>query len=184
VNNIAWGVIFVPYLDSGPPCTGGTLNSFGAGSCLYDQWDVALIGNTFGPNGAFGHPSNGDFGQVNFESGRPTNCYSGNTATGGSTLSAGLATLQMTHPVCDGSPAAAGSSSPAFLAEVLCDSQVEISPGTPASCPTGQYPRRTHVIMHPLPDALKTMPDPCAGVPANPWCRASSAAAKPPSFTG
>jgi hypothetical protein len=186
VNNNAWGLIFVPYLDSGPPCTGGTPNGLGAGSCLYDQWDVALIGNRFGHNGAFGHPSNGDFGQVNLESGRPTNCYSGNMATGGSTLSPDLAALQMTHPVCDGSPSVAGSSNPHFLAEVLCDSQVEISAGTPASCPTGQYPRRTHVIMHPLPDALKTMPDPCAGVPANPWCRASSAATKPkpPSFTG
>ena len=31
VNNKAWGIIFVPYLDSGTPCTGGTRNSpFGA----------------------------------------------------------------------------------------------------------------------------------------------------------
>ena len=26
--------------------------------------------------------------------------------------------------------------------------------------------------MHPLPKHLATMPNPCAGVPANPWCRA------------
>ena len=30
--------------------------------------------------------------------------------------------------------------------------------------------RRTSVIMHPLPAGLPTMPDPCSGVPANPWC--------------
>ncbi len=24
--------------------------------------------------------------------------------------------------------------------------------------------------MHPLPSGLATMPDPCSGVPANPWC--------------
>ncbi|MBV8220513.1 MAG: hypothetical protein JO325_18770 [Solirubrobacterales bacterium] len=24
--------------------------------------------------------------------------------------------------------------------------------------------------MHPLPSGLVTMPDPCSGVPANPWC--------------
>jgi hypothetical protein len=32
--------------------------------------------------------------------------------------------------------------------------------------------------MHPLPTTsqLPTMPNPCAGVPANPWCTASAAA--------
>jgi hypothetical protein len=172
VNNDAWGLILVPYLDSGPPCTGGTLNALGAGSCLFDEWGDALIGNTFGPNGAYGHPSNGDIGQINFESGHPTNCYSGNSAAGGATLSSDLLALQTAHPSCDGSTTGTGSSNSAFLAEVLCDSQVELSPGTPSPCPTGQYPRATQVVMHPLPGNLKTMPDPCAGVPGNPWCRA------------
>ena len=27
VNNGAWGVIFVPFPDSGPPCSGGTLRT-------------------------------------------------------------------------------------------------------------------------------------------------------------
>jgi hypothetical protein len=173
VNNNAWGVIFVPYLNSGAPCTGGTMNILGAGSCLFDGWGDALISNTFGPNGAYGHPSNGDLGQVNFESGHPTNCYGTNTATAGSTLSTDLVLLQTTHPSCDGSPATMGSSNQSFLTEVLCDSQVELSPGVPAVCPNGQYPRRTRVIMHPLPSHLRTMPDPCAGVPANPWCSTS-----------
>jgi hypothetical protein len=173
VNNNAWGVIFVPYLDSGAPCTGGTMNILGGGSCLFDEWGDALIGNTFGPNGAYGHPSNGDIGQSNFESGHPTNCYSGNTASAGSTLSTDLVVLHTTHPSCDGSPATMGSSNQSFLTEVLCDSQVELSPGVPAVCPSGQYPRRTRVIMHALPSHLRTMPDPCAGVPANPWCSAS-----------
>jgi hypothetical protein len=61
------------------------------------------------------------------------------------------------------------SSNQQFLTEVLCDSQVEITPGQPAACPNGQYPRRTRVIMHRLPK-LPTMPNPCAGVPNNPWC--------------
>ena len=34
VRNNAWGVIFVPYTDSGKPCNGGTLNSpFAAAAC-------------------------------------------------------------------------------------------------------------------------------------------------------
>ncbi|HEX6460670.1 MAG TPA: hypothetical protein VF032_17255, partial [Thermoleophilaceae bacterium] len=27
------------------------------------------------------------------------------------------------------------------------------------------------IVMHPLPPGLATMPQPCSGVPANPWCR-------------
>ncbi|HUJ33658.1 MAG TPA: hypothetical protein VLW51_00505 [Solirubrobacteraceae bacterium] len=32
------------------------------------------------------------------------------------------------------------------------------------------YPRRKKVVMHRLPKHLATMPNPCAGVPSNPWC--------------
>ncbi|HUE28168.1 MAG TPA: hypothetical protein VMP89_15445 [Solirubrobacteraceae bacterium] len=172
-NNNAWGVILVPYLDSGPPCTGGTPNGLGQGSCLFDEWGDALVNNVFSHNGSYGHPTNGDFDQLNFENGHPTDCYSGNTEAGGGSLSPDAATLQAEHPTCDGS-AAPANTNPPFLAEVLCDSQVELSPGTPAACPTGAYPRRQFVHPHALPPAreLPTMPNPCVGVPANPWCTA------------
>ena len=173
VNNDAWGVWFVFYPDSGPPCTGGTMNELGPGSCVYDDWGNALIGNTFGNNGSYGHPSNGDFQQAMIENGHPTNCFSGNTEIGGGSIQpATSAALQTEHPSCDGTPATSGASDPNFLAEGLCDSQTELVPGQPPSCPTGQYPRRTTVVMHPLPKGLPTMPNPCAGVPANPWCTA------------
>ncbi len=172
IGNDAWGVIFVPYLDNGKPCTGGTFDSpLGAGSCLFDEFGNALTDNTFVNDGSYGHPSNGDFAQVNEENGHATDCYSGNTGQGGAGLTADSAKLQQTDPTCSGAPVSAGASSPEFLAEVLCDSQVEIVPGQPATCPTGQYPRRKRVVMHPLPH-LPTMPNPCAGVPANPWCPA------------
>ncbi len=52
--------------------------------------------------------------------------------------------------------------------EVLCDSSLNVPP---FGCQPGDhYPLRTHVIMHPLPKHLKTMPNPCQGVPSNPWC--------------
>jgi hypothetical protein len=168
-RNDAWGVIFVPYLDSGGPCTGGTPNGLGPGSCLFDDWGNALLDNTFSRNGSYGHPSNGDVGQINLEDGHPTNCYAGNREAGGGSLSPDLVALQAAHPSCDGTPVPHGSSNQQFLTEVLCDSQVEITPGQPAACPNGQYPRRTRVIMHRLPK-LPTMPNPCAGVPNNPWC--------------
>jgi hypothetical protein len=172
VNNDAWGVIFVPYNDNGPPCTGGTVGGIGPGSCLYDEWGDALLNNQFQNDGAYGHPSNGDFAEFNFEGNHPSNCYDGNTAAGGGPLTADSAAAQVQHPGCGGGAmtAALGSTDTLFLTEVLCDSQVELVSGVPAACPTGQYPRRTSVIMHPLPSGLATMPSPCAGVPADPWC--------------
>jgi hypothetical protein len=174
VDNDAWGVIFVPYPDSGPPCTGGTLNYplLGSGSCLYDEWGDALIDNKFQNDGSYGHPTNGDFAQVNFEDGHPTNCYSGNTQVGGGPIRpASAAAMQTSHPTCNGAPVAAGSSDPSFTTQVLCDTQTELAPGV-SSCPAGTtYPRVTKIVMHPLPKHLQTMPNPCKGVPSDAWCR-------------
>jgi hypothetical protein len=167
VHNNAWGVILVPYSDSGPPCTGGTLNSpiLGNGSCLYDEWGDSLVGNSFTDNGGYGNPTNGDFEQQNFEQ-HPNDCYSANTNTAGS-LTADSAKLQQTSPTCTSTPVAANLNIP-FLNEVLCDSQVSVPP---FGCQPGDhYPRATHIVMHKLPGHLPTMPNPCAGVPANPWC--------------
>ncbi|MGA2924608.1 MAG: hypothetical protein ABSG43_01240, partial [Solirubrobacteraceae bacterium] len=173
IHNDAWGVIFSPYVDSGKPCTGGTLGfpAAGPGSCLFDDFGDALIANTFADNGSYGHASNGDFAQVNEENGHPTDCYSANIEQRGAGLSPDDARLQATYPACTGAPVNAGASNPDFLGEVLCDSQLQLVAGTPAPCPSGPYPRRTRVVMHPLPQ-LAAMPQACAGVPANPWCPA------------
>jgi hypothetical protein len=169
VNNHAWGIILVPYLDTGKPCSGGSYGgTFGPTSCLWDDYGDALLNNTFVSNGGYGNPSNGDLGQVNLLNDPATNCYAGNHGPGGAAITpAGAAALQTLHPSCDGSPQSAGASDPAFLNELLCDSQAT---GTATCTPTDNYPRQTHVVMHPLPKHLKTMPNPCAGVPSNPWC--------------
>jgi hypothetical protein len=167
-HNNAWGLIFVPFSDSGKPCTGGTLNSpiLGSGSCLYDEWGDALLNNKFASNGAYGNKTNGAFDQLNFET-HPTDCYAGNTDASGA-LSADAAKLQQTYPSCTGASVSPNFNIP-FLNEVLCDSQVQV---TGFGCQPGDnYPRRQHVTMHPLPKHLATMPKPCAGVPKNPWCK-------------
>ncbi|MGH2894560.1 MAG: hypothetical protein ACRDPM_15055, partial [Solirubrobacteraceae bacterium] len=171
-NNNAWGVIFVPFLDSGKPCDGGTFGgALGAQSCLWDDYGNALVGNTFSHNGSFGHPTNGDFAEVNFLTDPGSDCYRANhDAGGGAVQPASAAAMQASLPTCATTPTQAGSSDGHFLGEVLCDSQVQITPGTPASCPSGPYPRVSHIVMHPLPKSLKSMPNPCAGVPSNPWC--------------
>jgi hypothetical protein len=175
-NNGAWGQITIPYLDSGKPCTGGILGALGSGTCLFDESGDALLGNTFTHNGFFGNPSNGDFALTNFEPG-PTDCFSGNVEQGGGAVTTTPANLQQTYPTCNGqtvdaSDATAGS----FTNEVLCDAQVSLSAGAAPPClATDHYPRRKKVVMHPLPKHLATMPNPCAGVPANPWCHAKKA---------
>jgi hypothetical protein len=146
------------------------MNSLGAGSCLYDDWGDAIQNNTFSGNGTFGHPSNGDIAWLNFESGHATPCFRGNKAQGGGAVTTSPANLQQTNPRCDGSSVAANGNG-TFLNEVLCNTQVSLTSGPPA-CPSGQYPRRTRVVMRRLPRGLPTMPDPCRGVPANPWCPA------------
>jgi hypothetical protein len=168
VNNKAWGVILIPFPDSGRPCTGGTPGALGAGSCLYDDWGETIVGNSFSRNGGFGHPTNGDIAWLNFEKGHATPCFSANTEQGDGTVTTSPSNLQQTNPLCDGSAVPANGNG-TFLGEVLCDAQVSLT-GGPPSCPNGPYPRRHFVVMHPLPRHLATMPNPCAGVPANPWC--------------
>jgi hypothetical protein len=168
VRNNAWGVVFIPYIDSPKPCYGGIPSA--AFGCLWDPYNNALIGNTFISNGSYGHPSNGDFAELNLVNDPATNCYSSNHEAGGAAVKpASAAVAQSAHPTCDGSPQPAGSSDPSFLNELLCDTQVQLSPGTPPACPSGQYPRVTKIVMHPVPKQ-KTMKDPCAGVPSDPWC--------------
>ena len=173
VNNGAWGVIFVPYPDSGAPCTGGTLTP---AACLFDESGDALLNNTFKGNGSFGNPTNGDFAETNLEPG-PANCFRGNTEEGGGSVSSSPPTLQTTTTTCGGT--VPPDTNAPFTAEVLCDSQaISVGPvsGSSACLPTDHYPRVTKVVMHPLPTGLTTMPNPCAGVPDNPRCRRGFAA--------
>lgn len=163
-NNGAWGFLMVPYPDSNPPeynqsCSGtGGVETTGFG-CVYDPMNNALLHNSFSHNGFFGNPSNGDFGQITLYGNQPSNCYVGNTAPNGSTP----ADLQQTQPKC-GVTTTAANTGGALLAQALCDT---------GNAPCGAdmvYPQPTAVVMHPLPKGLPTMPDPCSGVPANPWC--------------
>jgi hypothetical protein len=167
-NNGAWGTILVPYPDSGPPCTGGTSTP---AACIYDEYGDAVIGNTYEHNGFFGNPTNGDIGAGNLEPG-PTDCFGGNVEYGGGAATTSPPFAESLYPSCTGQTVPPDLNAP-FIDEVACDSQsISIGPiGGGTLCPPGaNYPRRTGVAMHPLPAGLATMPNPCQGVPANPWC--------------
>ena len=87
-NNGAWGVLFVPFPDSGTPsldqtCAGSGGHPLQGFGCILDPEGNALIGNTFSHNGFFGNPSNADFGQIVINAHLPRNCYSNNSAPSG-----------------------------------------------------------------------------------------------------
>jgi hypothetical protein len=176
VRNNAWGVLIqVQQGEGGKPCIGGALNMTVFGihfECLFEPWGNAILKNRFAGNGSFGHASNGDIAALNFIAGNPTNCYSGNTNPAGLTTSP--AGLEQTYPACTGAPASANPNV-ALALELLCGNEGALVGGS-IPCPGGKpYPRRTHVVMHALPKNLPSMPDPCAGVPSNPWCQAPRA---------
>jgi len=173
-NDKAWGVVFAPYPDSGPPCTGGTPNYplLGPGSCLYDEYGDALLNNKFSNDGGYGNPTNGDFEELNFESGEPNDCFSGNTDTSGH-LNVTSEALELQYPSCSGTQTVANPN-PAFLPQLLCDTQVTLG-GSDFCVTPNQYPRMTAINngLHKLPPVSKlpTMPNPCKGVPKNAWCK-------------
>ena len=165
-DNGAWGFLMVPYPDSGTPslnqsCPGtGGVETPGFG-CVYDPMNDALLHNTFRHNGYFGNTGNADYGQITLDAGQPQNCFVGNTAPSGRQPS----DREQIQPTCGKLTTAANTGGP-LLAQVLCDTGF-------GSCPAGAtYPVRTGVVMHPLPKGIPTMPNPCAGVPANAWCPA------------
>jgi hypothetical protein len=130
-----------------------------------------VLNNTFVHNGSFGNTTNGDIGFVNTEPG-PTNCFAGNHDPAGLTTSP--AALETLYPTCDGH-VVPPQPNPPFLSQVACDSQsiqlFAISGGQ--SCPPvgANYPRHgAGQPMPAVPNTLPTMPHPCGGVTADPWC--------------
>jgi hypothetical protein len=167
-NNGAWGIILTPFPDteSPPPrdvCRGGINAGPPTNVCLYDDWGNEVAGNTFVHNGWFRNDTNADIAEIT-ETAGPTNCYHGNRDAAG-TVTSSPSGLQSSKPRCDGHPSLPDPN-PSFTDQILCDTQLVPVPCTPGS----NYPRRAKVVMHPLPAGLPTMPDPCRGVPANPWC--------------
>jgi hypothetical protein len=164
-NNGAWGILFVPYAQSGKPslnqtCSGSGGNQVPGFGCVLDPEGNALLHNTFRHNGFFHNPTNSDYGQITLFGGEPANCYAGNRAPDGSVP----ANLERTQPACGGTTTAANNGG-ALFPQVLCDTGL-------GQCPAGsKYPRPNGtVVLKPLPSSLRTMPNPCAGVPANAWC--------------
>jgi hypothetical protein len=169
-NNGAWGVLFLPYPDSGKPSLNQKCGDFGgfqmtALGCVFEPEGNALKGNTFANDGFYANPTNADFGQIVIHTGLPSNCYAENTAPRGSSP----ANLEQLQPTCGVTTTATNTDS-TLVSQVECDSRM-----TP--CPAGSnYPPQTGVRLAPLPTGLPTMSDPCSGVPQNAWCPSAGSA--------
>jgi len=167
-------VNLVPYPDIATPpavahCVGGDTNgvpSLGLKGCYYADWGIEVAHNTFTANGFFGNPTNGDLADVS-DPHDPSNCWHDNTDPAG--VTSAPANLQQTNGTCgvSGAGAKLDVSSPSTLtSQLLCASEI-LAPCPPK--PGMSYPRLTQIAL-PALTAQPTMPNPCAGVPANPWC--------------
>lgn len=179
VHNGAWGNILVPFPGSGSPCTGGHPTPPDDSTCIWDSLGIGVIGNTYSKNGFFGNPTNGDIGLTNFYPDEPTDCFIKNKDLHGP-LTTAPSNAQTAYPRCHGNMTTPSDSTPGgsqFTSQVACDSTISIGPAGKAPCPPGsKYPRtnfkKVHNGLHRLPPAssLRGMPNPCRGVPRNPWC--------------
>ncbi|HEV8064022.1 MAG TPA: hypothetical protein VGP46_04280, partial [Acidimicrobiales bacterium] len=108
--------------------------------------------------GYFGNPSNSDFGEISLFPNQPQNCFDGNVAPQGSAPP----NLEKIQAKC-GPLTSDSQTGGKLLGQVLCDTGF-------GSCPAGaKYPMSKSVVLTKVPD-LPTMPNPCDGVPTNPWC--------------
>jgi hypothetical protein len=165
-HNGAWGILLIPLIDIRKPpkvahCQGGTAtnNSDGTVTCFFDDFANQVIGNKLKDSGFFGNPTNGDLADISGQN-TPGNCWHDNAAA-----SAEPSDLQTAHADCS-APGHGDDISSTLADQVLCNTEVL---SKCADDPTHHYPRTTKVDVHRLPK-LKGMPNPCKGVPANPWC--------------
>jgi hypothetical protein len=181
VHNGSWAVLTTLFPDTSAAnphnlsnCHGGLLGGTIAGvivPCVYDDWGNQVTKNSFSQNGFYGNVTNGDIADLSIvpleHLGAPGNCFSGNTEVGGGAAKTWPLLLQTLQAKC-GNPLGYPDlvSTTVLLAEVGCATQALFS--CPSN-PLASYPRQTHVVM-PTLQPQQTMPDPCSGVPDNPWC--------------
>lgn len=172
-HNGAWGLLLVPFpdTDQNPPavadCRGGVLDPGGllgglGVKCFFDDFANEVTHNDFVGNGGFGNETNGDAGEISGQH-DVGNCWHDNIDAAG--LTTAPAGLEASHGTCGIPNAGADLLSPLSL-QVICDTEA-FGPCSPT--PGMAYPRKTAVTLLRLPSQT-TMPDPCVGVPVNPWC--------------
>src|SRR5438128_1199745 len=160
-NQGAWGIVVHDFPDTETPppishCEGGIQQG---PVCLFNAKGNLVLQNQLANNGFFGNPTNGDL--ANESTSNPKNCFDGNTDPAGLTSDPpDIQSPSVDGPPCD---APGPGDSGALAAELACAAGL-------VPCPPGSsYPQPTQVRMLPLARQAP-MPDPCQGLPRNPWC--------------
>jgi hypothetical protein len=171
IHNGAWGVVTHDFPDTETPppgshCQGGIQVS--PQLCDFPAHGNKVYANFFSDDGFFGNVTNSDLATVGLlpTSATPRNCFYGNRDAAGRITSD---PKDIQTAAVDGKPCGKPGTSinGALVSQLTC--AAEFGP-----CPAGaHYPKQTKITILPLP-AQPTMPDPCAGVPANPFCSASA----------
>lgn len=166
----AWGIVTSDYPDPEQPpsfshCQGGIENDPAPGVCLFPARGNRIYRNAFSHVGFFGNQTNSDLASATLSSYQPRNCFYRNVDIGGALTSA---PAHIERANVDGRPCGkAGTGADAALADqLICNTGVEQCPVPPNDA---RYPKQTRTVMLPLP-RLRSMPDPCAGVPRNAFC--------------
>ncbi|HZQ58736.1 MAG TPA: hypothetical protein VFA84_11895 [Acidimicrobiales bacterium] len=183
-RNGSWAVAVVPFPDTGTPppvahCVGGDpggVPTLGLKGCFYADWGNEIAHNTFVGNGGFGNPTNGDIADIS-DSHNPGNCWHDNSDSAG--LTSAPTGLEQTNGTCGAAGAGAALTSP-LAVQAICAAEI-LAPCPPK--PGMNYPRSSTVTLPALAPQT-TMPDPCAGVPANPWCPAPARSSVPLGLIG
>jgi hypothetical protein len=173
-HNGAWGELIAdlpdqetPAANNPNPCQGGTYAPVnGVETCYYPAYGNVSQNNQFSGNGFFGNPSNGDVALAT-EAHNPGNCFTGDSVPDGTDPS-GIET----NPIYQPSNGACTQSNSGDLgvagSQAVCATQL-LAPCP--SAPNANYPRPTSQFpLPPVPATLPSMPNPCTGVPKNPWC--------------
>jgi hypothetical protein len=166
-NNDAWGVVVSDFPDQETPpsvshCQGGiylTPPPKPNPLCYYQAFGNVVSSNSFQHNGSYRNPTNGDIALVSLPH-SPGNCFVGNTDPNG--LTSDPVAIQSSPFSPCGQPN--GNTEPAALAQLECALKL-------GACPAGtKYPTPARTFKLRMAPRQPTMPDPCAGVPKNPWC--------------
>jgi len=168
-NNDAWGVTVADFPDQEKPppvahCRGGVYLSPPPAPnplCYYPAFGNVVAHNFFAHNGGYANPTNGDIAMY-AQPHDPGNCFFSNTDRGG--LKSEPAGIQ--SPPYNPCGQANGNTDPVAAAQIACALGL-------AACPAGtDYPHPARRFTLRMAPRQPTMPNPCRGVPANPWCPA------------
>ena len=172
----AWGILVIDFPDTGNPppianCAGGLPNfssRFGR-ACYFVAHGNRVIANRLYDNGFFGNRTNSDLADATLDPAShglsgSANCFSGNVDPLRGSPTSVPADIQ-SPSVLGTCGAVRGGGDVGELVDQASCAGIRICPAG------GSYPQPTRVTMLPIPDDLAVMPNPCEGVPSNPWCK-------------